>query len=305
MVAYVARLASGSYTDSDVKAFYIDKRFDFGPFIREVGDFIAHPKRDKGNSFDVAIRHYSQLAMFQRYQGTDKTPLNPIGDCEWWLKRYLNQKLESYPPLELKKYLEMSKSDLKRKINSWFPSKERFPKRIEALNPFEFIDIVNFFAKQMELNPAFQADKVKAELKDALRVTGLASVCTDDFLMATATLLNGAKVKLAEGVSASISIGVTEQRCTKVPVGDPKLLASGGVPAIIHPDGPLEIMITTDTPKGHNLVDVTATLLNTEIDTEPYIDRSLIRRSHGQSPQLSLKQNLQFNSRATPKITAC
>jgi len=304
MVAYIARLKSGGYTDSDVKAFYIDKRFDFGPFIREVGDFIAHPVRDKGDSFDAAIGIYSQFAFFQKYQGKDKTSLECIGDCEWWLKPYLDRKVESYTPMEIKKNLKMSKPELTKRINSWFPSKGRFPKRVEAINPFEFYDIVGFFCKLMGVNAAFQASQVKAELKGALGANGLASVDSDDFLIATATILNGAKVDLAEGVTASISIGVTKQRHTRVPGGDPELLASGGYHAITHPDGPLEIMIQTQTPKEHKLVDVGATLLDTEIDTEPYFDRSLIHYPYPRLPQLNLKQDLQFDSRATPKVQA-
>ncbi|WP_158963876.1 hypothetical protein [Chachezhania sediminis] len=304
-MAYLARLKSGNYTDSDIKAFYIEKRYDFGPFIREVGDFIAHPKRNKGGSFDAAIGIYSQVAFFQRYQGKDKKPLEPIGDCEWWLKPYLDRKVECYPPTVLKDKLKMSKSELKKKINSWFPCKERFPKRIEALNPFEFYDVVNFFCRLMGNNAAFQAGKVKNELKKALKENGIASINIDDFLIGTATILNGMKVELAEGVTANISIGVSKQRHTRVSGGAPELLASGGYLAITHPDGPLEISIQTETPKEHNLVDVGTILLDTEIDTERYFDRSLIHYPHPQLPQLNLKQDLQFVSSATPNVTAC
>lgn len=304
-MAYLTRLNSGNYTDSDIKAFYIEKRFDFGPFIREVGDFIAHPVRDKGNSFDAAIGVYSQLCFFQKYQGTNKKTLEFTGNCEWWLKPYLERKVEFYKPSELKKNLKMSKVELKKKINSWFPSKEPFPKKIEALNPFEFYDVVSFFSGLIGVNAAFQAEKVKRELREAFKISGLTSVSVDDFLIGTATILNGRKVELAEGVVARVSIGVSKKRHTRVEGGDPEFLASGGYLAIMHPDGPLEITIHTETPKEHNLIDVSITLLDTEIDTEPYFDRSLIHYPHPESPQLDLKQNLQFVSNATPKVMAC
>ncbi|MFC3141103.1 hypothetical protein [Psychromarinibacter halotolerans] len=304
-MAHLARLKSGKYTDSDIKAFYIDKRYEFGPFIREVGDFIAHPKRNKGDSFDAAIGTYSQVAFLQRYLGEDKELLEPIGYCEWWLKPYLNRKVEFYPPSLLKNKLKMSKPELKNKINSWFPSKERFPKRIEALNPFEFYDILNFFGKSMNVNAAFQAGKVKNELRKALKDTGLEKLNIDDFLIGTATILNGMKVELAEGVTAKISIGVRKQRQTIISGDAPEILANGGHIAISHPDGPLEIWIQTETPREHKLVDVGTILLDTEIDTEPYFDRSLVHYPQPRSPQLNLKQDLQFVSSAKPNVTAC
>lgn len=304
-MAYLTRLNSGNYTDSDIKAFYIEKRFDFGPFIREVGDFIAHPIRDKGNSFDAVIGVYSQVAFFQKYQGTDREALEFTGDCEWWLKPYLERKVEYYSPAKLKKNLNMSKVELKRKINSWFPSREPFPKKIEAPNPFEFYDVVNFFSGLIGVNAAFQAGKVKKELKEAFKSSGLNSANVDDFLIGTATILNGRKVELAEGVAAVVSIGVNKQRHTRVAGGNPELLASGGYLAVTHPDGPLEITIHTESPKAHNLVDISITLLDTEIDTEPYFDRSLIHYQHPEFPQLDLNKSLQFVSSATPKVTAC
>ena len=81
-LSYISRLKHGRYTESDVAQFYIQARFDHGPFIREVGDFIAHPRRDKGLSFDAIIGVYSQLAFFQRYQGKVALPLDPVGSCE-------------------------------------------------------------------------------------------------------------------------------------------------------------------------------------------------------------------------------
>ena len=304
-MAYRSRLRSGTYTDSDIKAFYIENRYEFGPFIREVGDFVAHPTRDKGDSFDAAIGIYSQVAFYQRYQGKAQKPLNPIGECEWWLKPYFARKVEILPPRMLKKALGMSKSELKKKINSWFPCKERFPKTIEALNPFELSDVVNFFSRTINNNAAFQAGEVKGELKKALKAIAVESVCVDDFLVGTATILNGMKVELAEGVIASVSIRVGNQRYTKVPVGDLEPFPRRSDIVVIHPDGPLEITIQTKSPKEHNLVDVSTPLLNTEIDTESYFDRSLIHYPHPKSPQLNLEQELQFASDATPKVTTC
>lgn len=305
VLSYISRLKNGRYTESDVAQFYIQSRFDHGPFIREVGDFIAHPRRDKGLSFNAIIGVYSQAAFFQRYQGTSKRSLDAVGSCEWWLRPYFERKVESYTASDLKKNLKMSKPELKSEIASWFPDKERFPTNIHARNPFKFYDVANFFCRLMGGPAAFTAENAKKELRTAFRPLGVPNEILDDFMIATAVVLNTLQVELAHGVTAAISIGVSKTRHTRVEGGDPELLKHGGYLAIQHPDGPLEIMITTSSPKEHSLVDIGITLLDTGVDTEPYFDRSLVELEHPGLPRLKLKRQLQFEATRKPQVSAC
>ena len=89
----VERIRAGKYTEADVHVLYMkyrEKRFH--PFIREVGDFLAHNKRDRGATLDTTAFMFGQLAFFQMYQGTNKQPIETNGPCGWWLRHYLLSK---------------------------------------------------------------------------------------------------------------------------------------------------------------------------------------------------------------------
>lgn len=304
-LSYISRLQSGRYTDSDVAQFYIQSRFDHGSFIREVGDFVAHPRRDKGLSFDAVIGVYSQFAFFQRYQSNTACPLDPVGACEWWLRPYFERKLESYSGSDFKKNLKMSKAELKAEIASWFPDGGRFPTTLHARNPYKFFDIANFFCRSIGGLAAFTSENAKKEIRGAFRTLNIPHQIVDEFMIATAIVLNNLKVELTCGVTATISIGVSKTRHTRIEGGDPELLKHGGYLAIHHPDGPLEISIATSSPKEHGLVDIGITLLDTEVDTEPFFDRSLVEFEHPSIPKLKLDRQLQFEASRRPQVSAC
>lgn len=305
-LSFIARIKRGNYTESDVSQFYIQARSDHGPFIREVGDFIAHPRRDKGASFNYVIGVYSQFAFFQRYQSRSNTAsgINPAGPCEWWMKPYFERKLESYSSTELLKHLGKNKAALKAEILSWFPPKEKFPLSIHARNPFDLFDIAHFFSGSLGGPAVFMADQTKKELRIAFKAYDISHHIVDDFLVATAIILNGKTVELACGVTATLSIRVSTDRKAKIEPAPPELRSMGEFAAIYQPDGPLEVLISTTTPKDHGLVDIGLTLLNTEIDTERYFDRSLVEVETINSRALNLKVPLQFEAFRKPQVTA-
>lgn len=50
----IDRIKKEKYTEADILALYMKYReAGIGPFTREVGDFIAHEKRNKGATLDV------------------------------------------------------------------------------------------------------------------------------------------------------------------------------------------------------------------------------------------------------------
>lgn len=75
------RFKALSYTENDVLALYLKYREErIGPFVREVGDFIAHPKRDRGVALSHSVYTFSQAAYFRKYQSKPE-PLLCIGKC--------------------------------------------------------------------------------------------------------------------------------------------------------------------------------------------------------------------------------
>lgn len=304
-MSYLSRIRAGKYSDSDVVAFYIDKRFECGPFIREVGDFIAHRLRDKGDSFNVILGAYSQLAFWQRYQSKSGRLIEPIGECEWWLKPYFMWKVNLYTAAELKKNLGAPKEELRKKIDSWFPSRERFPTRIEALKPFEFLDVANFFSSSMFNRPAFSKSAVTKELRLYFQKMEIPFECCDDFLIATLVVLNGREFDFSNGVTGTLELKVSKMRHTRVTGGDPGLLKHGGFMAIFHPDGPLELFASTKSPRDSGLVDVGLLILDTEIDTARYFNRELVDYDQPARPLLKLDRALKFESFQSPPVSLC
>lgn len=303
-MGYLARLKSGEYNDSDVAAFYIDNRYRFGPFIREVGDFVAHPERDKGNTFEESVGLYAECAFFQRYIGSNRKELQAYGPCEWWLKPYLLRKIRQRSPRAFKKKLKMQKSDAERIVKSWFPGKDRFPTRIEAVNLFEFSSISQFLASTIDFRIGFKTNSVRKELKNALLKAGAGGVELDDFLVATAIILNGKTMPLAGGVSAHLELCVVDCRFVEVPRNQPSN-ADQRRTGFILPDGQLVISLVTTSPEFVDLVDISNSLLETHVDTEPYLDRALITHSDSGRPSFDLRgKSLQFVATHAPKVTS-
>ena len=300
---YLSRIRAGKFSESDVLAFYIDKRFDCGPFIREVGDFVAHRVRTQGESFNVILGAYAQFAFFQRYQGTNKISIEPIGECDWWLKPFFMRKLQISSPRELQKVFRIRKDELKKQVESWFPKNESFPTRVVALNPFDFFDLAAFFSRELNFQAAFVRTDVTRELADQFKKLGIPSRYCDDFLVSTAVILNGREFDFSNGVGGTLALNVSKQRQTKVPGGDDELLKHGGFFATIHPDGPLELFVSTRTPKQHGLVDIGFMLLDTEIDTERYFSRDLVECEQHGPPRLNLNRLLKYESTDIPRVS--
>ncbi|UWQ93020.1 hypothetical protein K3727_09650 [Rhodobacteraceae bacterium M382] len=299
---YRNRIKENRYTDSDVARFYIDQRGNHGTFIREIGDFVAHPARDKGAAFNAVVSTYAQFAFYQRY-GFAKKAVDPIGDCEWWLQPYFLRKTASYKDAELKKHLKMSRPELTALVKSWFPDKEKFPKKIEATDPFRFFDVVDFFRQSMKAEPTFEVDTVKKDLRSAFKSMGLGAVKVDDFLIGTATLLNGMEIALPEGVTVGVHLYVRRQRGGSRTSAGSRTLASVGHQANALPDGLLEISLVTNTPPRQKLFDQQIAFLETKIDTKRYFDRSLVRNPSTPFAELDLRAKLQFVSDSTPMVS--
>ncbi len=60
------RFLEARYSDADVLALYMKYREErIGPFVREIGDFIAHKKRNRGATLDRTAYMFSQVAFFR------------------------------------------------------------------------------------------------------------------------------------------------------------------------------------------------------------------------------------------------
>lgn len=299
------RIKAEAYTDSDVLPFYMKYRESgIGPFIREVGDFIAHEKRDRGLTLEASTYIYSQIAFFQTYQGTGRRSLNPLGECPWWLKTYLMGKLKDAKPRDIKEAIGLSINEVRSKIKGWFPDHEQFPCQIACDDVNLLSQLVQLFSSLLRGGCVFDINNVRAELKVAFSLEKISFEELPHFLIATAVLLSGRSCEIVPGFSIGIHLYVSQ--------GDGKLMQMYETGAsdeqislfLSRPDGGLGVITSTRGAVSDGLVETGITLLDTGIDTERYFDRDLIYIDEHGFARLNLDSTMIFDRRSNPMVTA-
>lgn len=291
--AFHKRISQGTYTESDAARFFVEARFENGPFIREVGDFVAHPTRDRGRSFGSAIALYSQVSFFQRFQSTKKTSPPLHGPCDWWLRPYLMHKLNKQKQSNLTKKFKLSKAELRERIASWFPAQGAYPVEISVLDPFLYEDLLNEFSKVLQIEPAFKINDVQRELKRAMKKYSLPTSNIEPLIVATCILLNGKTVELFSGISAQIRLSISKQK------SQTWIVEREGKPfpcTKIFADGEISLSLSTSGSNKFGLVDVGSSFLETNISTAAYFDRNLVTEQSDNTEIFDLSENLSFDS---------
>lgn len=200
-MGFLNRIRSGKFTDSDVAVFYIFMRDEGEPFCREMGNFVAHPHREKpgGSAFDGATGQLAQLAFYKEFE-IDGGKLCEFGTCQWWMKPFILARIDASGVRDLKKEFGKTPSQLKKQVNGWFIGNEKFPTRVEPANPYEYIELVQYLGKAIQFNNVFSFAKVARELKRAFKKFEIPNSVLNDFLVATAVLLNHSRVDFLGGV---------------------------------------------------------------------------------------------------------
>lgn len=290
-MASTSRIRNGTYTEADIQAIFIKHRENgIGPFTREVGDFIAHAKRDRGATLEATAFIIAQFAFFQTYQSTIKRPLNPKGSCGWWLRHYLLTKARRAAPHELRKAAGLSRIQAERTIKSWFPGNESYPTQISCDEPLVLLQLANHFGKLLEVEAVFEIDQVKKELVKLFDAEKIDKSELDRFIVGTATLLNGKSVEIVPGFIASLHLGISNAR--HEPVG----LHDGVQYVKLLPDGNLEISVRPINNTGDGIMPVGFSFLETAIDSEAYVSRSLVAYDEWKIARLRLNGPLSFDT---------
>lgn len=294
-----ARIKAGKYTDADVLAIYMKYRESgIGPFVREVGDFIAHSKRDRGATLDTTAYMMAQLAFFQTYQGTNKQPLEPRGKCGWWLRHYFLTKVKDASEAEIGKVCGLTKKQARNAIKSWFPDKLVYPTEIKCNDVKLLYQLASHFSQRLVGKNVFDITQAKLELEKVFDAEGIDHAELDRFIVGTATVLNGKSVEIVPGFVANVRMHVGTRRHIKVdhPDNTDSMWYS-----ITLPDGDLQIMVSTENKTGDGLTSVALGFLETGIDTEVFFSRSLVELDEHKMAQLRLSGVLSFDtSQQTP-----
>ncbi|MBP2149067.1 MULTISPECIES: hypothetical protein [Xanthobacter] len=298
-----ARIQSGRYTEADVLALYLKYRESrIGPFTREVGDFIAHSKRNRGATLDSTAYIFSQIAFFHTYQSNQKRPLDPKGPCGWWLRHYLLTKIKEESEHDLLRSIGLTKKQSKNAVKSWFPTDESYQNIINCNDPDILYGMAGLFSQKIVVNSAFELNAVKREVFDIFQREKIEATEIDRFIVATAVILNGKSVDIVSGFTARIQLTIGHHRSEPMERSSEFESDLGYTISSILPDGNLKIAIVTQNNTGDRIVDVGFDLLDTKIDTEPYFSRSLIRIGDHGIPKLDLDRKICFNSEKYPHV---
>ncbi|UXU07147.1 hypothetical protein [Agrobacterium tumefaciens] len=292
------RVKQGDYTEADVSALYMKYRESgLGPFTREVGDFIAHSKRNRGATLDLTAYMFSQLAFFQTYQGDNKQRLQPNGDCGWWLRHYFLTKAKDAKQKDIRRACGLTKKQAIAAIKSWFDSESSYPTTIKCNDPILLYRLASLFSQKIDGKNAFDLAEAKSELGKMFSQEGIARTEIERFLVATAVLLSGKSVEIVPGFTASVELVVQNTRYVPVENGmEGEIPESRSVKFL--PDGSLSLIVSTENKTGDGLVSVVFPFLDTEIDTETYFSRSLVVEDPHGFPRLALDQQLWFDASA-------
>lgn len=293
----VERIREGRYTEADVLAVYMKHReAEVGPFTREVGDFIAHNKRDRGATLDSTAYAFAQLAFFQTYQSGSKRPLEPNGVCGWWLRHYLLTKTKDATEDDLRRISGRTKKQVKNAIKSWFPEKSVYPTVIKCGDPQLLYSLVTTYCQTIVGRPVFELTQAKAELELIFKSEGIERHEIERFLVGTAVLLKGKSVEIVPGFTAEIRLLVENARY--IPVDERGKKTADKEPKFVRmlPDGNLKVAVTTNNQTGDGLVAVGLDFLDTQTDTESYFARSLVTNDMHHIPRLQLDQPLGFDT---------
>lgn len=297
----IRRFVEKRYSDADVLALYMKYREEgIGPFVREVGHFIAHAKRDRGATFDRTAFMFAQLAFFQTYQ-KDRVSLDFFGDCAWWLKPWFLGKIESEPMSVLKSISGLGKKSLLKEVATWFEGDPAYPTKLICQNPSLFYELATRFSRAVTGQQVFSASKAKKEVAEMLKREGIPKSELEPVVVATAVLLQGKSAEIVRDFSASVHLSNHPRRTERISGMEVPPDATWHYARML-PDGNLKISVSTKNDTGDGLVSVGLDFFDTGIDTEKYFCRSLVEVDDHGMPTLNLNTNLAFERNAEKMV---
>ncbi len=300
------RFVNKTYTDADLVVLYMKYReAKIGPFVREVGDFIAHPNRNRGATLESTIYKFAQFSFFIKYQSDRSEPFTPFGDCDWWLMPYFNGKIKHTAPNDLMTSCGLSKSQAYDEVRRWFPGKDPYPKRIECTNLVTCFQMTDFFCKQMTHNSVFKIGEISGELKKIFNAEGIPLKELPNFIVGTMVMLSGRSCEVFPGFVATLNLYIhpnrfEEDKTRPIPEG------AKYINGRFLPDGDLQLQVTTSgqfTLAGR--VALAHEFLNYKIDTEEYVSRDLVIADSNNMPKLDFNRKLTFERYTTPMVFEC
>lgn len=301
----IKRINEKNYTDADATAFYMRHReTSNSPFIREIGDFIAHRERDRGLTLERSLYQHAQIAFMLMHGKNNDAGIEPFGECPWWFKSWLLGRFNDVPDKLIMQFTGMNSSDARGKVNTWFKRGDRYPTKILCHDQEFYFNLMVLFSRSLSVQSVFTRKSVEEELEVVFKKDGIDTSEIENFIVATCVLLSGKTCELANGYKFKIFL-----QCNPSPntITQDFILAQSwpygyfrnrqGSYNLNNPHGHIRVMVTTTSPELGNMHPVFE-LFDSRILTNKYISDDLIEQSTVTSPSVWFRDNMSFDRSA-------
>lgn len=287
-LAEIGRVRRRQFTESDIKAILVGIRGKCGPILQEIGDLIAHHERNRGAVHGHILESHARVSMLTKYQLEPKSTFPTDGSCDWWLRAFLLGQVKHYPKKETKQALNVIPLQLSREIQKYFPS-GLFPTKLLKLDR-RFFDILEFLSTKLVSYPIYKQSDALDEIRDLLKKVNadVDQELSTDVLVCLAILLHKSQYVLPYD-----GVGTCELTVDQRP---PAISERGGTQsAQATPHGALKVTSQSGVKVNGKEIKFAFPLLDTEIQTDDYVDPILIESNEKAVPFISLDVPLQFD----------
>lgn len=294
-----SNIIAGKATESDFQILFLQTRDKkFGPFIREMGDLIAHPEKDRGPIFDRLIYHRAQVDLLANKLERLKKPelISRDGSCIWWLRHYMLARIkESHK--EIFNEHRIIKSKQIKIIKDQFASQiDQFPRCIKQPLDLRFTAILQTLSNTINTRGPFTEDDAYDDISKLLLFLGIdaSDILMQDILMSILVCVHNSEYHFPNGDRVRLRIGIEK----RMPNDKNRSYLE-----IFSPHG--YIMLNCSNPvEGENgvVIQVAFQFFRSTINSEAYLHEDLIKfGGELNTPYFDLDCDLEFRPDA-PRV---
>lgn len=263
--ASIKRMNSGVFSEETVKSILIYVRNEkYGGLIREVGDLVAHPERDKGFARDKLFEFCLQMTAVFKYKLKNRQIFPRDGSCDWWTKPFLLSHIKDFRRKEIIKNLGCNEKELKKEILEYFDESD-FPVVMKKYDK-RFAHIFDFMSSMMssESHSVFDASSMRSELRVLFSNIGVDKSIIDLFIIAIMVIFHKSNFVLPNKIIANSELNLSPDGYDEKGRYNANICVSGSVPVLLD-----------------NYPHVTMNLISSEFRAVDYIEDSMFKRVGG------------------------
>lgn len=292
------RIIDGSVTASDLNILFLQTRDErFGSFIRDMGDLIAHPNKDKGPIIERLIYHRAQVELLgnklERINGSEI--IFKDGSCEWWLRHYMLARIEESQNEILLKHGIIKSEQIKIVKNQFPHKKNEFQEKIKPPLDQRFFEMLKTFSSLISKEGPFSESDAHADISRLINFLDIeyTQKLSCDFLMCMMVNIHNAEFLFPNGEKVSLRLHVERTPAPGVEQKDWEFWS---------PHGDIQLISTSyvESENGRN-VGISMPFFKTEIRSEDYLHNDLITSGPHGTHSFDLAKDIEYRQDA-PRI---